>query len=161
MQYRASMSAIAMGAAAPAQALVTACVDTVEEFDAAYQQAQDDDVEIRIVRGSYDMSSSCIGFVDNQFRCQFIDEAITLRGGYAPGCGSRTLDATDTVLIGSGSGAGGPGFRMDTRDPIVLDALHLLAVRRRFHLEGREQHFARRAPDAAAGVRSTAWGRCG
>lgn len=123
MQYRAWMLAIAMGAAAPAQALVTACVDTVEEFDAAYQQAQEDDVEIRIVRGSYNMSSSCIGFNDNQFRCQFIDEAITLRGGYAPGCGSRTLDATDTVLIGSGSGAGGPGFRMDTRDPIVLDTL--------------------------------------
>ena len=107
----------------PASALVTACVDTVEEFDAAYQQAQDDDVEIRVVRNTYNMSSSCIGFIDNQFRCQNIDEAITIKGGYAPGCGSRTLDATDTVFVGSGNGAGGPGFRMVTRDPIVLDTL--------------------------------------
>ncbi len=122
--------------AVPAHAqVVTSCVDTVEEFDAAYQQAQEEDVEIRVVRGTYDMSDSCIGALDNEFRCQDIAEAITIKGGYAPGCGSRVLDATQTVFLGPGIGVGGLGFRMVTRDPIVLDTLTITESDRGFEFE--------------------------
>ena len=122
--------------ALPVQAqVVTACVDTVQEFDAAYQQAQEEDVEIRVVRGTYEMNDSCIGALDNEFRCQNIAEAITIKGGYAPGCGLRVLDATQTVFLGPGIGVGGVSFRMATRDPIVLDTLTITESDRGFEFE--------------------------
>jgi trimeric autotransporter adhesin len=103
---------------AAAVAQVTACVDTVEEFDAAFEQAEDEPVEIRVVRGTYTMSGSCISRADNKFRCQNIDEAITIRGGYAPGCGSRTRDASDTVFNANLS-----RLRISTRANVRLESL--------------------------------------
>ena len=76
------------------------CVDSVSEFNAAYATADEENVEIRMVTGSYNMTDSCIDMNDT---CD-VDDDIIVRGGYAPGCGSRVRDATATVLTRPGGG---------------------------------------------------------
>ena len=95
---------IAATIAAPAWALETRCVDSVDELDAALTIAIDDPVEIHLVRGSYDIDATplhCFGSVG----CPDPDDDITIIGGYAPGCGSRTLEPFTTVLT-NGPGGG-------------------------------------------------------
>lgn len=83
-----------------AQAEQTFCVDTVAEFDAAYRTADEENVIIKLVRGTYNLTGTC---VDADELCR-VDDDVTIRGGYAPGCGSRTLSAVDTVLTRPGGG---------------------------------------------------------
>ena len=99
----------------------TFCVDSVAEFDTAYRAAEDDDVVIRVVRGTYDMTGSCL---DDEDYCR-IDDDITIRGGYAPGCGSRTLSAVDTVLTRPGGGLmiETSGLQFEGNGDVVLESL--------------------------------------
>lgn len=89
--------------AAPATALETRCVDSVAELDAAVRISMDDDVEIHLVRGTYDIA----GTILNSFAWEEPepDDNIAIIGGYAPGCGSRWLDPYATTLVDS-SGEG-------------------------------------------------------
>ena len=83
-----------------ARATEVFCVDSVSEFNAAYAVADEENVEIRMVTGTYDMTDSCIETNDT---CD-IDDDVIIRGGYAPGCGSRVRDASATVLTRPGGG---------------------------------------------------------
>ncbi len=105
------------------QAAQTFCVDTVAEFDAAFETAEDEAVVIQLVRGTYDMTGSCLDALDY---CR-IDEDITIRGGYAAGCGSRTLSAVDTVLTRPGGGIEieTSGIQFQGNGNVVLESLTL------------------------------------
>jgi hypothetical protein len=48
--------------ATPLAALETRCVDTVGELDAAVRIAIDDDVEIHLVRGTYDIAGTILNW---------------------------------------------------------------------------------------------------
>lgn len=88
--------AVAAAIAAPAAfALDVRCVSTVSQFNAALVALEDDDVEIRLVTGTYDVSNTCAGDAPN---CEAHVRALTIRGGYATGCGSRSLDPGSTVI---------------------------------------------------------------
>lgn len=101
-----SLSSLALtaifGAFAPvAQSLEIRCVSTVSQLANAVEQHDDQEMEIRIVAGTYDVSGTCLTL--NVPAC--IPEAepmflfpMTIKGGYAPGCGSRSLDPAVTVL---------------------------------------------------------------
>lgn len=94
-----ALAALLVLTTASAKATETFCVDSIAEFNAAY--LEEDDVVIQLVRGTYDMTQSCI---DALSFCDRDGYDLTLRGGYAPGCGSRTLSAVDTVLTRPGGG---------------------------------------------------------
>jgi parallel beta-helix repeat protein len=76
------------------------CADSVPEISAALAAADDDPVELRVVRGTYNLSGSCMDLLS---ACTG-DEDLVIRGGYAPGCGSRTTDPADTVFTRPGGG---------------------------------------------------------
>lgn len=84
---------------APGMALETRCVDTVAELDDAVRIATDDDVEIHLVQGTYDIA----GTILNDFAIEEPepDDDLSIIGGYAPGCGSRSLDPYSTTLESS------------------------------------------------------------
>jgi len=87
-------------AAAPALAVEVRCVDTVEKLDAAVRVATDDDVEIHLVQGTYDIDHTVLtdfGLTDPE-----PDDDITVIGGYTSGCGSRALEPFSTILTSSG-----------------------------------------------------------
>jgi parallel beta-helix repeat protein len=97
------LAALLAAAAWPVAALETRCVDTEGELDAAVRLAVDDDVEIHLVRGTYDIAGTILttfGFEEPE-----PDDDLAIIGGYAPGCGSRTLDPYGTTLVDS-SGEG-------------------------------------------------------
>lgn len=79
----------------PVHAVEVRCVDTPSEINAALALSEDEAVEMRVVAGTYDLTGT--GFA---FGTVFLDiqEGLFVRGGYAPGCGSRTLDGTATVF---------------------------------------------------------------
>lgn len=89
--------ALFLVAAAPhaAFALSTYCVNSTAGLDSALAQAQDDDVRINLVQGSYDMRATRLIDLPSQFD---IEATLTIVGGYAPGCGSRSYDAALTSL---------------------------------------------------------------
>lgn len=88
-------TALLFGLLAPhAFAVEVFCVDTVAELNTALAAADDDPVEIRVVRGTYDLTGSCMDLLST---CTG-DENLVIRGGYAPGCGSRTSNPADTVF---------------------------------------------------------------
>jgi rhamnosyltransferase len=74
----------------PAAALETRCVDTVAELDAAVRISMEDDVEIHLVRGTYDIAGTILNWF--AFEEPEPDDNLAIIGGYAPGCGSRFLD---------------------------------------------------------------------
>ena len=124
MKLRTCMNAMAVVlgmAAASAHATQTFCVDSVNEFDVAYETADEENVIIQLVRGTYDMTGSCI---DSTVACP-IDDDITIRGGYAPGCGSRTLSAVDTVLTRPGGGFAieTSGLQFEGNGDVVIESL--------------------------------------
>lgn len=86
--------------AAPAAALETRCVDSVAELDAAVRISMDDDVEIHLVRGTYDIAGSILNWF--AWEEPEPDHNIAIIGGYAPGCGSRWLDPYATTLLDGG-----------------------------------------------------------
>jgi hypothetical protein len=86
----------------PASALEVRCVDNVAELDAAYRLGESDDVEIRLVTGTYNVAFTC---QDNQplVACSEIDNAVTIRGGYTTGtCSGRVADPAATVVTNPG-----------------------------------------------------------
>ena len=113
-------------ATASAHATQTFCVDTLAEFDVAFETADEENVVIQLVRGTYDMTGSCLDDVDP---CN-IDDDITIRGGYAAGCGSRTLSAVDTVLTRPGGGLSieTSGLQFQGNGDVVLESLTLRDV---------------------------------
>lgn len=108
-------------AATSASATQTFCVDTVGEFNTAYATADEENVVIRVVRGTYNMTGSCI---DAATPCD-VDDDVTIRGGYEPGCGSRTLSAVDTVFTRPGGGLviDTSGSAMSGNGDVLLESL--------------------------------------
>jgi hypothetical protein len=75
----------------------TFCVNTAQELHDALTGAQSngqDDI-IRIVQGTYN---------GNFIYASTEEYSVTVEGGYATGCSSRTINAENTVLDGGGSG---------------------------------------------------------
>ena len=97
--FRCLLMGVALACATPAHALETFCVNSVAEFNQAWQAADDDDVEIRIVAGTYNMNNSCI---DDDSYCAVSDNSIRIRGGYNSTCSSRTDNPAATVLTAPG-----------------------------------------------------------
>jgi parallel beta-helix repeat protein len=95
----ATASALAL-APVHAHATEVFCADSVPEISAALAAADDDPVELRVVRGTYNLTGSCMDLLST---CTG-DEDLVIRGGYAPGCGSRTADPADTVFTRPGGG---------------------------------------------------------
>lgn len=85
----------------PAHALQTFCVNSMAQFDAAWQAGADDDVEIRLVTGAYNLANSCVDVASN---CEVDRNGYTvrIRGGYNAGCGSRVADPGATELLAIG-----------------------------------------------------------
>lgn len=73
------------------------CVDSAATLKTALSQAATNSVddEIQIVRGTY---------VGNFVYASTQANALSVKGGYAPGCGSRTLDPVNTILDGNQTG---------------------------------------------------------
>lgn len=112
------------------------CVDTVAELDAAVRIAEDDDVEIHLVRGSYDITgtvlecfagSICVDDADP-------DDNIDIIGGYAPGCGSRQLDPFATELTADDASI--YIYGADDSGDLRLESLTLRGVRSLIRLGG-------------------------
>jgi parallel beta-helix repeat protein len=82
------------------QALQTFCVANVTQLNNAVLALENDDVEIRIVAGTYNLSGSCLE--QDYALCDGHDNALTIKGGYAPGCATRSLDPAVTVLTAPG-----------------------------------------------------------
>jgi len=93
------MSWLAIGVEG-AHAASVFCVDTVPEFNTAIQAADEENVEIRLETGTYDLTGSC---VDSASLCA-IDDDVIIRGGYSANCASRDRDARTTVLTRPGGG---------------------------------------------------------
>lgn len=76
---------------------ITTCADSWAEIVAAIGAAGANagDHDVRIVKGTYVMSGSLLAELH-------ADAFLSLRGGYNPGCASRTLDPTNTTLAGQG-----------------------------------------------------------
>lgn len=70
------------------------CVDTIAELNTAVTRADEVDVEIRLVQGTYDLTNSCL---DEATRCS-TDDDLVIKGGYTANCASQVLDARLTVL---------------------------------------------------------------
>lgn len=97
--FRDLSMVVALGCAAPVHALQTFCVNSVAEFNQAWQAADDDDVDIRIATGTYNMNNSCI---DEDRYCAVSDNSIRIRGGYNSTCSSRSDNPAATVLTAPG-----------------------------------------------------------
>jgi parallel beta-helix repeat protein len=82
------------------QALQTFCVGNVTQLNNALLALQDDDVEIRIVAGTYNMTNTCF----NNSCDLDPDVRLTIKGGYGPGCATRSLDPGVTVLTAPDEG---------------------------------------------------------
>lgn len=86
------------------------CVDSVPALNAAIERADEVNVEIRLVQGTYNLTNSCL---DAATPCN-TDDDVVIKGGYSAGCASQTLDARLTVLTRPGGGialsTGGSAF---------------------------------------------------
>jgi parallel beta-helix repeat protein len=83
------------------QALQTFCVSNVSQLNTAWQAADDDDVVINLVVGTYSLAGSCL---DASSYCAVDGHDITIRGGYANGCQavSSDLPSSTTLTLPSG-----------------------------------------------------------
>jgi trimeric autotransporter adhesin len=100
LHHYVSASLLCAALVAPTWAAQEFCVDTVSEFNAAYDAADEENVIIRVEQGSYDMTNSC---VDAAAACD-IDDDVTIIGGYNNGCTSRSGNAALTVFTRPGGG---------------------------------------------------------
>ncbi len=87
-----------LGLASPGRAFaqtITTCADSWAEIVAAISAAGANagEHDVRIVQGTYVMSGSLLADLHP-------DAFLSLRGGYNPGCATRTLDPTNTTLAG-------------------------------------------------------------
>jgi hypothetical protein len=78
----------------PARA-ATVCVDTVNEFVAAVQAAEDQEQTVNVVAGTYAFSSSPLQFGDEP------DHRLEIAGGWNANCTARQLDPRATVFTGT------------------------------------------------------------
>lgn len=85
-----------------AHALQTFCVDTAAELTAAIAAADDDDVEIRIAVGTYNLVGSCL---DGSSNCVINDHDITLIGGYSSTCASVSSSLPSATVLTLPGGA--------------------------------------------------------
>jgi len=87
----------------PARATQTYCVGTPAEFQAALNDAENDNDDSRIdVRaGTYNLSSDLR--YEPAFEGIVISGKLTIEGGYGAGCASQSYDAQDTTLQSDGS----------------------------------------------------------
>src|SRR6185436_12454499 len=87
----------------PAGATQTYCVGTPSEFQAALNDAENDNDDSRIdVRaGTYNLSSDLR--YEPAFEGIVISGKLTIEGGYGAGCASQSYDAQDTTLQSDGS----------------------------------------------------------
>ena len=116
------LATLLAAAAWPVAALETRCVDTEGELDAAVRLAVDDDVEIHLVRGTYDIAGTILttfGFEEPE-----PDDDLAIIGGYTAGCGSRILDPYGTTLVDS-SGEGMLIEGGENSGHLRLESLHL------------------------------------
>jgi parallel beta-helix repeat protein len=103
--------------AAPTTALDEFCVDSVAELNAAWLAADDDDVLIKLVQGTYNLTGSCL---DESGYCAVDDHEITIRGGYTSTCQARSDLPSSTVLTLPGG-----AIRLGTIDDPLLGHLTL------------------------------------
>ena len=123
-----------------AHALDIRCVNTVTELDNALRAAAEDDVEIRIVTGTYNVAQTCF---DTQpaASCPDVDHNLTMRGGYNSTCSSRSNDPGATVLTNPGRDSGVNGSLTATTVDIAMDrftwrSTSSLNLRQEFPLSG-------------------------
>jgi parallel beta-helix repeat protein len=94
------LSALAFGVGIPAvHAQAEFCVDTVDEFDAAYRLSLFQPVTIKMAAGVWHMTGST---VDSQ-RSSFVypSRSVRIEGGYNASCSARSEDPGATVLTAS------------------------------------------------------------
>jgi hypothetical protein len=77
------------------------CVSTVAQLEAAAQIAADEEVEIRLVTGTYDVTQTCLD-LNPIASCDARDNKLSLRGGYDSGCTARSADPALTVITAPG-----------------------------------------------------------
>ena len=77
------------------------CVSTVAQLEAAMQIAANEEVEIRLVTGTYDVTQTCLDR-NPIASCEARDNKIRLRGGYNSGCTARSADPALTVITAPG-----------------------------------------------------------
>lgn len=77
------------------------CVSTVAQLEAAMQIAANEEVEIRLVTGNYDVTRTCLD-LNPLSACEARDNKIILRGGYNSGCTARSADPALTVITAPG-----------------------------------------------------------
>jgi len=97
LRLLATVTCLVCAALSPsAFALSTYCVDTAAELDSALAQTQDDDVRINLVQGNYDMRATRLADGPGGWD---MEASLTIVGGYAAGCGTRSYDASLTSLF--------------------------------------------------------------
>jgi hypothetical protein len=92
-----SLLPLTLAFASTAHALEVRCVDTVNELSNALEVAADDEVEIRIVTGTYNVSQTCFD-ANPLAACDEPDNDIRIRGGYNANCSARSQDPGLTVI---------------------------------------------------------------
>jgi len=85
----------------PATAAIDACVSSAAELSQQFQLAivSSQDITLKVVRGSYDITGTQLVSSGMQRV-----PAVSLIGGYAPGCASRVIDPANTLFTASGTG---------------------------------------------------------
>lgn len=118
-----SLALVALLLPMPSQALQTFCVANVTQLESAVLALEDDEVEIRLVTGTYTVPpSSCL---HSNSDCDLSDRGLTIKGGYAPGCGTRGLDPAATVITAAADSRIRlpPYFDLDGPDYVRLERL--------------------------------------
>jgi hypothetical protein len=100
--------------AAPVSALETRCVNTVTEFRNALLAADDDDMQIKVVRGDYSFSSDPMDSAPEPS----LGYNVTITGGYNADCSTRQYDPLLTVFTGSA-----PTFTVASYDSVVISSI--------------------------------------
>ena len=100
--------------AAPATALETRCVNTVTEFRNALLAADDDDMQINVVRGTYSFSSNPMDSAPDAS----LGHNVTITGGYDAACSTRDDDPLVTVFTGLT-----PLFTIQSYDSIAIGSI--------------------------------------
>jgi parallel beta-helix repeat protein len=76
------------------------CVDNLAELNVAIERADEVNVEVRLVQGTYNLTNSCL---DTETQCT-PDDDLVIKGGYTANCASQVVDARLTVLTRPGGG---------------------------------------------------------
>ena len=99
---------------ATAGALETRCVNTATELRNALLAADDDDMQINVVRGTYSFASDPMDAAPEPS----LGHNVRITGGYDASCGSREYDPLLTVFTGST-----PSFSVMSYDSIVVESI--------------------------------------